>query len=40
MPRMNHARIFAPLLLSLAVLPLLADEPSSGWPLWSFDTEG
>jgi len=37
---MKPARIFAPLLLFLAVLPLLADEPNSGWLLWSIDTEG
>ena len=40
MSAMKHARIFAPLLLSLAVLPLSAAEPNPGWLLWSIDTEG
>jgi hypothetical protein len=37
---MKHARIFVPLLLALAVLPLLADEPNPGRLLWSFETGG
>lgn len=40
MPAMKHARILAPLFLSLAMLPLSATEPNPGWLLWSLDTEG
>jgi len=37
---MTHVRIVVPLLLALAVLPLLADEPNPGRLLWSFETGG
>lgn len=38
---MKHPSICAPLLLVLAGVPLLADEPSPGrLPLWTYDTGG